>query len=92
MFFLAFSQEEAQAGREKLMADMLDKGFLEVQTPLKRHTMQGQPIEAREATLWAVEAPTGENLHAGVILLHPLPAATLGCPILGNADANLFWS
>lgn len=61
-------QEEAQAGREKLMAEMLDKGSLEVTTPLQRQTQQGQAIEAREATLWAVEAPTGEH-HAALIVV-----------------------
>ena len=61
-------QEQAQAGREKLMAEMLEKGFMEVTTPLPRHTLQGQPIEAREATLWAVEAPTGE-LHRAIVII-----------------------
>ncbi|KAK9818548.1 hypothetical protein WJX74_004619 [Apatococcus lobatus] len=59
---------EAQAGRERLMAEMLEKGFLDVQTPLKRHTLQGQPIQAQEATLWAVEAPTGELLGSAIAM------------------------
>ena len=53
-------QEQAQADRGSLMAGLLEKGSQEVGL-LKRQTSQGQPVELTEATLWAVEAPTGES-------------------------------
>ncbi len=54
------AQEQALAARGELMGEVLEKGSMEV-GPLKRQTPKGEPVELLEATLWAVEAPTGTH-------------------------------
>ncbi|KAK9842623.1 hypothetical protein WJX84_001135 [Apatococcus fuscideae] len=59
--------EQALAARGELMGEVLEKGSMEV-GPLKRQTPKGEPVELLEATLWAVEAPTGETLGSAIAI------------------------